>query len=288
MATVGVLCARGRVEEKSLMAALADAGIVSALFPPADEPLPVSSLTASAVGRSFPVPHIVVDRHHDRRIARAVLTSCRALDVPALCAGVAATGDRLDVASALNAHALPRPATLLCTSAEAALQSVTSMGLPATLLPLGLESKGIALLDFDTAEAVFEHRAVLGGTDESLELIQAGVPEAERLVTIIVIDGVAEALTMASSSTVPVEALHLAEEAARVLHAELVAIQIAMAGNQPMVWDVQPVPEFRQAMPITGRSVAEAITEAVARRLQVPAWDASLLRTASDAIVLTH
>ena len=31
MATVGVLCARGRVEEKALMTALAEAGIVSAL-----------------------------------------------------------------------------------------------------------------------------------------------------------------------------------------------------------------------------------------------------------------
>ncbi len=165
MATVGVLCARGRVEENALMAALAEAGIVSALFPPADEPLPVGPMSPSPTGRPFPVPQIVVDRHPTRQIARAVLATCGALGVPALCAGIAATGDRLDVASALAAHGLPRPLTALCTSEDAALEAVAAMGLPATLLPLDLKSTPIALLDRDAAEAVLEHRAVLGGVD---------------------------------------------------------------------------------------------------------------------------
>ena len=165
MATVGVLCARGRVEENAIMAALAKAGIVSALFPPADEPLPVGPMSPSPTGRPFPVPQIVVDRHPTRQIARAVLATCSALGVPALCAGIAATGDRLDVASALAAHGLPRPLTALCTSEDAALEAVAAMGLPATLLPLDLRSAPIALLDQDAAEAVLEHRAVLGGVE---------------------------------------------------------------------------------------------------------------------------
>src|SRR5215204_6666212 len=66
MATVGVLCARGRIEENAIMAALAEAGIVSALFPPADEPLPVGPMSPSPTGRPFPVPQIVVDRHSTR------------------------------------------------------------------------------------------------------------------------------------------------------------------------------------------------------------------------------
>ncbi|HEX2281647.1 MAG TPA: hypothetical protein VHG52_07785, partial [Thermomicrobiales bacterium] len=168
MATVGVLCARGRVEENALMAALAEAGIVSALFPPADEPLPVGPMSPSPTGRPFPVPQIVVDRHPTRQIARAVLATCAALDVPVLCAGIAATGDRLDVASTLVAHGLPRPLTALCTSEDAGIEAVAAMGLPATLLPLELKSAPIALLDRDAAEAVLEHRAVLGGIEGSL------------------------------------------------------------------------------------------------------------------------
>jgi hypothetical protein len=267
MATVGVLCARGRVEENALMAALAEAGIVSALFPPADEPLPVGPLSPSPTGRPFPVPQLVVDRHPTRQIARAVLATCGALGVPALCAGIAATGDRLDVASALAAHGLPRPLTALCTSEDAALEAVAALGLPATLLPLDLKSTPIPLLDRDAAEAVVEHRAVLGGVTGSLALIQAGSPASENLVQVIVVDGAASAVQVPPGTTVPGQALHLAQEAARALNADLVALVIALGSTEPVVWDALPVPDFRDAMPVAGVTVAQAIAEAVERRL---------------------
>jgi len=268
METVGVLCARARVEEKSLMAALAAAGIVSAIFPPVDEPLPVGPLAIAPSGNPFPVPRLVIDRHQDRQIARAVLASCRALGVPALSAGVAATGDRLDVASALAAHGLPRPHSSLCTSEEAALKAVRFSGLPATLMPLDLKSGGIALLDQDTAEAVLEHRAVLGGSERSLGLIQAGAPMAHQRAEIIVIDGRATALQPDGDLACgPVER-RLAEEAACALRADLIAVTIARIGSEPIVWDVHPAPDFRDAMPIAVLTVAEAVAHAVAQRLR--------------------
>jgi glutathione synthase/RimK-type ligase-like ATP-grasp enzyme len=269
MATVGVLCARGRVEEKALMAALAHAGIVSALFPPADEPLPVSPLQPAPAGRPFPVPQLVVDRHPNRQIARAVLAACQALGVPALSGGVAATGDRLDVASALAAHGLPRPLTALCTSEDAALQAVTAQGLPATLLPLDLQSPGVTLLDIDAAEAVLEHRAVLGGSNGALGLVQAGAPGPASMASVIVVSGKATALTVAPETAVPDAAVALAEEAARVLRADIIAITVAAIARETVVWDVQPVPEFRHALSISGTTVADAIAEAVQERLAV-------------------
>jgi [lysine-biosynthesis-protein LysW]---L-2-aminoadipate ligase len=276
MATVGVLCTRGRVEENALMAALAEAGIVSALFPPADEPLPVGPLSPSPTGHPFPVPQLVVDRHPTRQIARAVLATCGALGVPVLCAGIAATGDRLDAASALAAHGLPRPLTALCTSEDAALEAVAAMGLPATLLPLDLASTPIPLLDGDAAEAVVEHRAVLGGVSGSLGLIQAGSPAPGSLVKVIVVDGAASALEAAPGTTVPEQALRLAEEATRALNADLVALIIALGSTEPVVWDVHPIPDFRHAMPVAGVTVAQAIAEAVERRLatSVPGFPA--------------
>lgn len=271
MSTVGVLCARGRVEEKALMAALAEAGIVSALFPPVDEPLPVGPLPVTADGHPFPVPQIVIDRHQNRQIARAVLSTCRALGVPALSAGIAATGDRLDVASALSAHGLPRPLTALCTSEDAALRAVEATGLPATLLPLDLQAPAIALLDQDTAEAVLEHRAVLGGAERSLGLIQAGSPVNGHLSTVIVIDGIASALRPSGHASISDAGLRLAEEAARALRADFVAVVIASLGGEPIVWDVQPTPDFRDALPLTGTSVAGAIARAIELRLEAMA-----------------
>jgi hypothetical protein len=270
MATVGVLCARGRVEEKAMMAALAASGIVSALFPPEDEPLPVGPRPVAPEGRVFPVPQIVVDRHPNRQIARAVLATCEAMAVPAISAGIAATGDRLDVASALAARGLPRPLTALCTSPAAALTAVEAMGLPATLLPLDLHMSGIALLDVDAAEAVVEHRSVLGGADGALGLIQAGSPTPESLATIIVVDGAAVALDVATATTVPDSALRIAEDAAGVLGAELIAVVVALCFGEPMVWDARPVPAFRNALPIASYDVAQVIARAVERRLVTP------------------
>jgi [lysine-biosynthesis-protein LysW]--L-2-aminoadipate ligase len=267
MATVGVLCSRARIEEKALMAALANAGIVSALFPPADEPLPVGPFPVAPEGRSFPVPQLVVDRHPNRQIARAVLTTCQALGVPALCAGLAATGDRLDVASTLSAHGLPRPATALCTSEAAALQAVTAMGMPITLLPLDLAEGPIGLLDEDAAEAVLEHRAVLGGSSSSLGLIQAGAPEPHQLTTVIVVDDMAVAVGDTSCGTAPAGVVRLAEEAARALDAELIAVVVADIASTLVVWDVQPVPDFRLAQALGRQLVAETITCAVSARL---------------------
>jgi len=288
MATVGVLCARGRIEENALMAALAQAGIVSALFPPADEPLPVGPMSPSPTGRPFPVPQIVVDRHPTRQIARAVLATCSALGVPVLCAGIAATGDRLDVASALAAHDLPRPLTALCTSEDAGIEAVTAMGLPATLLPLELKSAPITLLDRDAAEAVLEHRAVLGGVEGSLGLIQAGSPGTENLANVIVVDGAASALETMTDTPVPDHALRLAEHAARALNAELVAIVIALGTGDSVVWDARPVPEFRDAMPIGDLTVAQAIARAVERRLATAIPGLSVERDPAWSGIATH
>lgn len=275
MATVGVLCARGRVEEKALMAALAEAGIVSALFPPADEPLPVGPSPVSPCGNQFPVPQIVIDRHPNRQIARAVLSACRALGVPALSAGIAAMGDRLDVASALERAEIPRPRTALCTSEEAALQAVRAMGLPATLLPLDLQSTGITLLDEDAAEAILEHRAVLGGTGQSLNLVQSGAPQPEELVTVMVIDGIAWTAQNGHAPVSNSAVRRVAEETAQALQADLVAVTIFVRDENVLVWDVTPVPEFRHAVPLFGPDVAHLIALAVERRLEAQAAQAS-------------
>lgn len=268
MSTVGVLCARGRVEEKALMATLAEVGIVSALFPPVDEPLPVGPLPVATNGQPFPAPGLIVDRHPNRQIARAVLSTCRALGVPALSAGIAATGDRLDVASTLSAHGLPRPLTALYTSEAAALAAVAATGLPATLLPLDLQSLAIRLSDMDVAEAVVEHRAVLGGTEHSLGLIQAGAPGEANLTTVIVVDGQASAVSLPAGDRVPAMALRLAEEAARALGADLVGVVLTSVFDEPAIWDVQPVPDFRHAAPLFTISVAATIARAIERRLE--------------------
>ena len=80
----------------------------------------------------------------------------------------------------------------LATGEESALAAVAEAGLPATLVPLARSGDPVVLLDHDTAEAVIEHRAVLGSGIECVSLIQAGHNLESAL--LLVVDGIAVAV----------------------------------------------------------------------------------------------
>ena len=129
MATgVSVLCARVKVEEKWLIQALAKAGVPARPLPPTGAPLPIGPvpsgpLAAGAVS-GVAAEHlsettgVIVDRCADRTVAAAVIPALRAMGRRVIDAGLAATGNRLEIASALAAAGVPRPATLLATSED--------------------------------------------------------------------------------------------------------------------------------------------------------------------------
>ncbi|MBA3415737.1 MAG: hypothetical protein H0U10_10990, partial [Chloroflexia bacterium] len=160
-------------------------------------------------------------------------------------------------------------------SAEAALAAVAALGYPATLLPLAYRSAATPLLDIDAAEAVIEHRAVLGNGVETLALVQAGVA-AGRASCFVVVDGEpvasdGSAIDRAASDEMAeanAAARNLAARAAHALGARLIGVVVAETAFGPVVWDVQPVPEFRHARPLSGRSVAEAVAAMAVRLLK--------------------
>jgi [lysine-biosynthesis-protein LysW]--L-2-aminoadipate ligase len=214
------------------------------------------------------IPRVVVDRGQNRVAAVAILTACRALGAVTLDAGLAARADRLAVATTLTAAGLPRPETRLTCGAEAALATLADFGFPATVLPLVAGGKVITITDIDTAEAVLEHRDVLGSNQDALSLIQVGVPLARW--SVIVVGGVAVA-TMPTTSLepLPAGARALAEAASATLGAAIIAVEIARVANGLVVWDVDAVPEFRQATPISEQSVAAALGELALARIAV-------------------
>lgn len=265
MATVGVVCDRVRLEEKQLLAAFAVAGLKPSPFRPGS--LPLSLSPSSSV-----IPRVMIDRGQNRVSATAVMTASRAKGVITLDAGLAARGDRLMVAATLAAAGLPRPEAHLACSAGAALETLRQFGFPGTVLPLASDGKPIAILDLDTAEAVLEHRDVLGVRQDSLALIQAGAPVARW--SVIVIGGVAVAVTATTADAMPAPARHLAETAAATLGAAMVAIEIARVETGLVVWDVDAVPEFRRATPISDQPVAAALCELALARLAADPDDA--------------
>jgi glutathione synthase/RimK-type ligase-like ATP-grasp enzyme len=264
-AVIGVLCARMRVEEKQVLQALAEAGVPARLLPPADAPVPIGPVPTKPATAGDQDTRVVVDRCQNRTAAAAILPLRRASCGTVLDAGLAATGTRADVAAALAAAGVPRPTTMLVTSEAAGLAATETAGYPATYLPLTPGSQEIALLDRDTAEAVFEHRSTLGGPSAVLGIVQAGATFERGRVSLVVVDGRAVGICdPAGRARYAARFAGVAELAAHALGAAIVGVDLIAGPEGPVVWDVNPVPEFRDATPLGRLSVAEAIAELAA------------------------
>ncbi|MFM9105246.1 MAG: hypothetical protein ACKOWF_00935, partial [Chloroflexota bacterium] len=115
----------------------------------------------------------------------------------------------------------------------------------------------IALLDRDAAEAITEHRMVLGSGIERLSLVQAG--SGAHAAQVIVAGGRAVAVQGREGAAMEPAVLRLAEAAAAAIGADLCGVQIVDRGGGPLVWDIDPAPDFRHAAPVGGVTVAGAI-----------------------------
>lgn len=269
---VGVLCARMRVEEKQLLQALAVAGVTARLLPPADVPLPIGPVpirpSAAAAADGEAAPRVIVDRCQNRTVAAVVVPLLGTSGATVLDAGSAATGTRADVAAALAAAGVLRPTTMLVASQAAGLAALEAVGYPATYLSLTPGAAEIALLDRDTAEAVFEHRATLGGTSAAMGILQAGATFARGRVSIVVVNGRAVAIhDPAGQARYTARFVGVAEMAANAIGASIAGVELLATPDGPIVWDVTPVPEFRDATRLGGLSVADAIAELAVGRV---------------------
>lgn len=224
----------------------------------------LGDLLGTATNGSRAALAALVDRASNRSVAAATLPILRAAGVATIDAGIAATGSRIDIAAALTTAGIARPTTLVGFSEETSIAAANRLGYPAVMLGTQPGSSATVLHDADTADAVIEHRVVLGNESEAIVLIQAGAPAENQRSTVHVVGGRA----IAFSGAVPgIRTIALAEAAASALRASLVAVEITLTDEGLVVWDVQPVADFRQATQIGDLTVAEAITQEIALRV---------------------
>lgn len=267
MTAIGVFCARVRVEEKQIIAAIGEAGFAVVPVTPASSPLPpgpavsggslLGDLSATNGQESISV---LVDRCANRTIAAAMLPLLRTAGATVIDAGIAATGTRLQVAAALALAGIARPASLVGFSEQTANEAAGRLGYPVVLFGLQPGSTSTVLHDADTADAVIEHRVVLGNESEAIVLLQAGAPDVDQRSVVHVVGGKA----IAFNGAVPcVRTIALAESAAIALDASLIAIEIATTAEGLVVWDVHPVADFRHAQLVGSVTVGAAIAHTV-------------------------
>ncbi len=277
MGNVAVLCTRVRVEEKQLLAAFAVAGVPAESMSPEPTPFPIPrvSLATSASLSSVTSPFdpntrhtVAIDRMQNRTVASALMRNHRAAGTLTVDSGIAAVGTRLDVMHALAAAGLPLPPALLALSEDAGLDAIERTGYPATIFPMQIGLSGIGLQDREIAEAILEHRHTLGGSAESVMVVQGGQYDEGDLIKAIVVDGAVvayEGTCHHPNGFAGCEQLAVAS--AEALDASFVGVTLAHSPEGLVVWDVRPTPDFRHSIPTGGRSVAEAIVGLVQRKL---------------------
>ena len=165
---IGVLCSRIRVEEKLILAELERRALD---YVKIDDDQVVFNLNEG----HFPYD-VVLERsiHHSR--ALYALKALNDAGVPTVNTAEVADicGDKFKTTQALIKHGIPTPRTRMAFTPEAALRAIEELGYPVVLKPaIGSWGRLIAKVnDREAAEALLEHKEILGSYHHSIFYIQ--------------------------------------------------------------------------------------------------------------------
>ncbi len=175
---VGVLYTRLRVEEKWLFEALEQRG---AAYDRLEDREARFHLPDPGPWRQYDV---VLERCLSYGRGLYAVTVLNGWGIPTVnSARVSATcGDKLATSSALQAAGIPQPRLSLAFTPEAALEIIETMGYPVVLKPvIGSWGRLVAKVnDREAAEALLEHREVLGNYQQQIYYIQEYIRKPGR------------------------------------------------------------------------------------------------------------
>jgi len=274
---IGVLCSRLRVEEKWIFASLEQRGVD---YERLDDGL-----------IHFDLEHPEEWRQYDAILERSIsyargLYALRVLNawgIPTVnTASVAeACGDKLVTSTALANNGVPQPRTKVAFTSESALAAIEEMGYPVVLKPLvGSWGRLLSKInDRDAAEAILEHKTVLGSYQHSIFYIQEYIEKPGRDIRVFVVRD--QAITAiyrisphwitntARGGTGEVCPLNseledLCGRAARAMGKGVLAIDVIEHPERGyLVNEVNHTLEFHTAQPISGVDIAGMIVDYV-------------------------
>ncbi|MFP4322166.1 MAG: lysine biosynthesis protein LysX [Anaerolineales bacterium] len=179
---VGILASRIRLEEKALFAAFEALGVETVRF---DE----RELSAR-VGGFSPGVDVLLERSISTSHGLIALQLFEAAGIPTVNSYATASicADKLRTTLALQTAGVPQPRTEIALSREAALEAIERLGYPVVVKPLvGSWGRLLARIpDRDAAEAVLEHREVLGGVAHNTHYIQEFIAKPGRDIRVFV------------------------------------------------------------------------------------------------------
>lgn len=276
---LGVLCSLIRAEEKLIFEALRRRGID---FIRIDD----RELILDLHNRTYEYD-VVLERciNHSRALHTLKILNDRGVrtvntwDVANTC------GDKLLTTNALIAHDVPTPRCYVAYTPESALEAIDRLGYPVVLKPaVGSWGRLLAKVnDRHAAEALLEHKQVLGSYHHSTFYIQEYVAKPGRDIRSFVVgDETICAIYRTSrhwitntargglASNCPVtDALNdISLRAAAAVGGGVVAIDLFETDDGLTVNEVNYTMEFRNSIPATGVPIHEKIVDYVARALE--------------------
>jgi [lysine-biosynthesis-protein LysW]--L-2-aminoadipate ligase len=187
-------------------------------------------------------------------------------------------GDKWATSCALEAHGLAQPLTALATEPDQALKLIESMGYPVVMKPVvGSWGRLLSLIrDRDAAEAMVEHKEVLGGYQHQLYYVQELVEKGGRDIRAFVVGDACIAAIYRSSDhwitntarggkasrcEVTPELAQMAVKAARAVGGGVLAIDLFESPKGLLVNEVNHTMEFRNSVSTTGVDIPARILE---------------------------
>lgn len=274
---VGVLYSRARVEEKLILQALKERGIEYELIN--DQQLVLD------MDRPSLDYDVILERCISHARAMAALRilndwgikTVNTYQVAAIC------GSKLETTSALMRQGIPSPRTLVAFTPESALEAIETVGYPAVLKPVvGSWGRLLCKLnDREAAEAVLEHKKVLGSYHHSIFYIQEYVDKPQRDIRAFVVGDeticaiyrysehwITNTARGGRAENCPVtpEIDHLSLAAAAAVGGGVVAVDILETDDGRMlVNEVNYTMEFRNSIKPTGVDIPAKIVDYVVR-----------------------
>jgi [lysine-biosynthesis-protein LysW]--L-2-aminoadipate ligase len=188
-----------------------------------------------------------------------------------------ACGDKLTTSAALAKAGIPQPHNVVAFTPESALEAIEAMGYPVVLKPVvGSWGRLLAKVnDRDSAEAILEHKAVLGSVQHSVFYIQEFIQKPGRDIRAFVIgDQAVTAIYRKSPHWITntarggegelceltPELEQICVQAARAVGGGVLAVDIIEHPERGyLVNEINHTMEFHTLQPITGIDIADMI-----------------------------
>ncbi|MGI8825800.1 MAG: lysine biosynthesis protein LysX [Chloroflexota bacterium] len=269
---VGVLYSRVRIEEKLLFDELKQRGVE---FGRIDDREFVFEL-----GESVFQYDVVLERsiNHSRALYGLKLLGDAGITTVNTYAVADTCGNKILTSSALSRDGVPSPRTLIAFTPESALQAIEEVGYPAVLKPaVGSWGRLLSLVsDRYAAEAILEHKEVLGSYHHSIFYVQEYVPKPGRDIRSFVVGDdcicaiyrysdhwITNTARGGDAENCPVtdEIAERSVSAARAVGGGVVAVDLLESERGLLVNEVNYTMEFRNSIETTGVNIPARIVE---------------------------